>query len=123
MSAIGWSAIAVEVADSVSTAAAALRSVRLKSTFVPEAAVRRVWANCFWLADRTAAYEEKAAVAEEKLARQQRLMEDMKAMPAPEPERMEVAVIPSEVTDTLAELAARAEAIAEAAEEKLRAVS
>ena len=34
---------------------------------------------------------------------------------------MEVAVIPNEVSETLAELAARAEAIAEAAEEKLRA--
>ncbi|SNS76302.1 cell division protein ZapA [Tropicimonas sediminicola] len=70
------------------------------------------------LADRTAAYEEKAAAAEEKLARQERLIEEMKAMPAPEPERVEVAVIPPIVSDTLAEIAARAEALAALAEEK-----
>lgn len=70
------------------------------------------------LADRTAAYEQKAAAAEEKLARLERLVEEMEATPAPDPERVEVAVIPSQVTDTLAELAARAEAIAALAEEK-----
>lgn len=70
------------------------------------------------LADRTAAYEEKVAVAEERLARQERLMEDIKAMPAPQPERNEVAVIPPAVTDSLAEIAARAEALAALAEEK-----
>ena len=36
---------------------------------------------------------------------------------------MEVAVIPDHVSESMAELAARAEALAEAAEEKLRAVS
>ena len=70
------------------------------------------------LADRTAAYEEKANAAEEKLARQERLIEEMKAMPAPEPERVEVAVIPASVADSLAEIAARAEALAALAEEK-----
>ncbi len=70
------------------------------------------------LADRTAAYEEKASVAEEKLARQERLLEQMKSAPAPEPTRIEVPVIPASVTDTLAELAARAEALAALAEEK-----
>ncbi|MDV7144946.1 cell division protein ZapA [Tropicimonas sp. TH_r6] len=70
------------------------------------------------LADRTAAYEQKAASAEEKLARQERLIEEMEAMPAPAPERVEVAVIPREVKETLAELAAQAEALAAQAEEK-----
>ncbi len=70
------------------------------------------------LADRTAAYEQKAAAAEEKLARQERLIEEIQAMPGPEPERIEVAVIPPQVTETLAELAARAEALAAQAEEK-----
>ncbi len=70
------------------------------------------------LADRTAAYEAKANAAEEKLARQARLIEEMEAMPAPEPERVEVAVIPPQVTETLADLAARAEALAARAEEK-----
>lgn len=70
------------------------------------------------LADRTAAYEQKAAAAEEKLARQERLIEEMEAMPAPEPERVEVAVIPPGVTNSLAELAAQAEALAAQVEEK-----
>lgn len=71
------------------------------------------------LADRTAAYEEKAAAAEQKLAQQQRMIDEYKARPAPEPERVEVAVIPPVVTDTMSEIAARAEALAALAEEKL----
>ncbi|RYH11206.1 cell division protein ZapA [Tropicimonas sp. IMCC6043] len=70
------------------------------------------------LADRTAAYEQKAAAAEEKLARRERLIEEMQAMPAPEPERVEVAVIPTQVKESLAELAAQAEALAAQIEEK-----
>jgi cell division protein ZapA len=38
--------------------------------------------------------------------------------PAPEPQKVEVAVIPPELADTLSELAARAEALADAVEEK-----
>ena len=70
------------------------------------------------LADRTAAYEGKATAAEEKLVRQERLIDEMKAMPAPPPERVEVPVIPASVSDNLAEIAARAEALAALAEEK-----
>jgi len=70
------------------------------------------------LADRTAAYEERALAAEEKLARQERLIEEMRSTPAPEPERVEVAVIPPAIRDSLAEIAARAEALAALAEEK-----
>ena len=70
------------------------------------------------LADRTAAYEERAATAEDKLAQRERQIEEMRAMPAPEPERREVAVIPAALTDSLAEIAARAEALAALAEEK-----
>ncbi|PRY22717.1 cell division protein ZapA [Aliiruegeria haliotis] len=70
------------------------------------------------LADRTAAYEEKVNSVEEQLARQERLIEEMRAAPTPEPEKVEVPVIPSSVSDNLAELAARAEAIAALAEEK-----
>jgi cell division protein ZapA len=70
------------------------------------------------LADRTAFHEEQAKAAEEKLARLERLVEEMKAAPAPAPERIEVPVIPPRVKDSLAELAARAEALAARAEEK-----
>ena len=39
-------------------------------------------------------------------------------MAAPEPDRIEVPVVPDSVTNTLAELAARAEALADQVEEK-----
>lgn len=70
------------------------------------------------LADRTAAYQEKAEAAEAKLAQQEKLIEEMQAIPGPAPQRVEVPVIPEAVTDTLAELAARAEALAAQVEEK-----
>lgn len=70
------------------------------------------------LADKTAAVEDKIGVVEARLAEREAELEALKAAPAPEPERVEVAVIPPSVTDTLAELAARAEALAERVEEK-----
>lgn len=70
------------------------------------------------LADRTAAFEERALAAEEKLVRQDKLIEEMRTMPAPEPKRIEVPVIPREVTETLSELAAQAEAVAADLEER-----
>ena len=73
------------------------------------------------LADKTAGLEEKLREAEGKLGSQEALLEEMRAAPAPEPERVEVAVIPPAITDTLAELAARAEALAEKVEEKAKA--
>ncbi|MEM9709129.1 MAG: cell division protein ZapA [Pseudomonadota bacterium] len=63
------------------------------------------------LADKTAGMEEEMRGKTAELDR-------LKAEPRAEPERIEVAVVPNEVTDTLAELAARAEALAAAAEEK-----
>ena len=73
------------------------------------------------LADKTAGLEEKLREAEGKLGSQEALLEEMRNAPAPEPERVEVAVIPPIVTDTLAELAARAEALADKVEEKVNA--
>ncbi|SFB80813.1 cell division protein ZapA [Tropicimonas isoalkanivorans] len=70
------------------------------------------------LADRTAAYEERAAAAEQRVAQQQRQIDDLQGRPAPEPERVEVPVVPTALTDSLAEIAARAEALAALAEEK-----
>jgi len=62
------------------------------------------------LADKTAGLEEEMRGKSAELER-------MKSAPGAEPERVEVAVIPEAVIETLAELAARAEALAEAAEE------
>lgn len=61
------------------------------------------------LADKTAALEDKVRSAESQLA-------DIAARGIPAPTRIEVPVIPSAVTETLAELAARAEALADEVE-------
>lgn len=68
------------------------------------------------LADKTAATEDKVKALEAKLAEAE--LQSLRNAPAPEPERIEVAVVPPSVTDTLAELAARAEALASVVEEK-----
>lgn len=70
------------------------------------------------LADRTASVEDRISELESKLAQAQAEIDRLRAAPAPEPERVEVAVIPDRVGDMLAELAARAEALAAEAEEK-----
>lgn len=70
------------------------------------------------LADKTAGLEEKVRAADDKLATLQARLDVLEGQPAPAPERVEVPVIPAEVTDTLAELAARAEALADSLESK-----
>lgn len=71
------------------------------------------------LADRTAAFEEQAKAAEARVAEQAGEIEALNAAPPPEPKTVEVPVIPPEVTETMKEMAARAEALADLAEEKL----
>lgn len=73
------------------------------------------------LADKHAGAEDQMKQMEDKVAQQEAWIEELQSRPQPEPERMEVAVIPDQVAESMAELAARAEALAEAAEEKLRA--
>ena len=73
------------------------------------------------LADKAAGTDDQIKAMENKIAQQEAWIEELQSRPTPEPEKVEVAVIPNEVSETLAELAARAEALAEAAEEKLRA--
>ncbi len=63
------------------------------------------------LADRTAGMQDKLATLEAELAQ-------LKSTPAPAPERIEVPVMPAGVAETLAELTARAEALAAQLEEK-----
>ena len=70
------------------------------------------------LADKAAGTDDQLKALEDKVAQQQAWIEELQGKPQPEPTRVEVAVIPDEVTQTLAELAARAEALADAAEEK-----
>lgn len=69
------------------------------------------------LADKTASMEDKVRQVEGALAERDGQLEQMRSAPAPEPERVEVPVVPASVTDTMAELAARAEALAAQVEE------
>ncbi|MDJ0824518.1 MAG: cell division protein ZapA [Rhodobacter sp.] len=71
------------------------------------------------LADKTAGLEDQLRAAESRAGVAEDEAERLRGAPAPEPERVEVAVIPEAVTDTLAELAARAEAMAATVEEKV----
>lgn len=72
------------------------------------------------LADKTAAYEDKLRAMETRLAEREGELNRLRNAPPPDPERVEVAVVPPSVTDTLAELAARAESLADAVEEKVQ---
>ncbi len=64
------------------------------------------------LADKTAGLEDKLREAQAQLAQ-------VTAQPTPEPQRIEVPVIPVQVTETMAEIAAQAESLASQMEEKL----
>ena len=70
------------------------------------------------LADKTASVEDKVAEVRAQLAEREAELEGLRTMGAPTPERIEVPIVPQSVHDTLAELAARAEALAADIEEK-----
>ncbi|MBD0864673.1 MAG: cell division protein ZapA [Rhodobacteraceae bacterium] len=74
------------------------------------------------LADKTAAIENKIKKIEAELAEAQAEVETLRSIPAPEPKRIEVAAVPTIVIDALAELAARAEAVAADIEERAAAL-
>ena len=70
------------------------------------------------LADKTASFEDKIRDMEAKLAEKDAELEQLRDMPAPEPERIEVPIVPPTVLDALAEIAAQAEAVATSVEEQ-----
>ena len=86
---------------------------------MPEA--RMLLMSGLMLADKTAGLEEQLRQSEEAFAKLQKENEALKSAPGPEPQKIEVPVVPQAVTDSLAELAARAEAMAETVEEKVAA--
>ena len=69
------------------------------------------------LADKTAGVEDRITEVQGQLRDRDAEIEGLKTMSAPEPERIEIPVVPQSVTETLAELAARAEALAAEVEE------
>lgn len=75
------------------------------------------------LADKAAAVEDKLKELEAELGTRRAELEALRGAPAPEPARIEVPIVPAAVTDTLAELAARAEALAADVEEKVAGYS
>ena len=70
------------------------------------------------LADKTAGVEDKLREMQAQVADLEDELLRMRDMPTPEPNRVEVPVVPESLTDSLAELAARAEALAAEVEEK-----
>ena len=65
------------------------------------------------LADKTAALEDKLSAAEKMLDEVNTELSKLRSAPPPEPVRVEVPTVPVEVSEGLAKLAARAEAIAD----------
>ena len=70
------------------------------------------------LADKTAGLEEELRRTEAAYAEVAQSLEDARNAPAAEPEQIEVPMIPPSVTETLAELAAQAEAVADQVDAK-----
>lgn len=77
---------------------------------IPEA--RMLLMAGLMLADKTAGMQDKLREAEDKLMEKDAELDQLRNAQA-EPKRVEVPVLPDEVTDALAELAARAEALAD----------
>lgn len=70
------------------------------------------------LADKTAGVEDRLAEMQSKMDEMATELDRLRNAPAPKPERIEVPVIPASVSDSMAEIAARTEALAAAIEEK-----
>ncbi|MCI5112983.1 MAG: cell division protein ZapA [Marivita sp.] len=83
---------------------------------IPEA--RMLLMAGLMLADKTAGLEDKLRETEDRAAAYLSELRALKDAPPPEPERIEVPVVPTDVTETLQEIAARAEALARDVEEK-----
>ena len=68
------------------------------------------------LADKTAGLEDRVRQLETEAANMRAQVETLQNQPAPTPVRVEVPVVPAAVTEALAEIAARAEALADQVE-------
>lgn len=83
---------------------------------IPE--IRMLLMAGLMLADKTAGVEDRLAEMQTKLGEVEAELEELRNAPPPQAERIEVPVIPQIVTDSLAEIAARTEALAASVEEK-----
>ncbi len=78
---------------------------------IPEA--RMLLMAGLMLADKTAGVQDKLREAEDKMTEKEAELEQLRNAPQPEAQRIEVPVIPEAVTESMAEIAARAESLAE----------
>jgi cell division protein ZapA len=74
---------------------------------------RMLLMSALMLADRTAGLEDQVRDLRAQLSACEAQLDEARARPAPAPQRVEVPVIPADVADTLAEIAARAESLAD----------
>ena len=70
------------------------------------------------LADKTAGLEDRVREADVEAAKLRTQIEGLEQRPTPAAEKIEVPVVPAGLSDTLAEIAARAEALADHVEQK-----
>lgn len=78
---------------------------------IPEA--RMLLMAGLMLADKTAGVQDKLKAMEDRMAEKEAELDQLRNAPAPEPKTIEVPVVPQDVTDSLAEIAARAESLAD----------
>ena len=74
---------------------------------------RMLLMSALMLADKTAALKEKLTQSEKLLTDARNDLEQLKNAPAPEAKTIEVPIIPPQVSDSFAEIAARAESLAQ----------
>lgn len=84
---------------------------------IPEA--RMLLMAGLMLADKTAGLEDKLREAEDRASGYLSELRMLKDAPPPPPERVEVPVVPTDVTESLQEIAARAESLARDVEDKV----
>jgi cell division protein ZapA len=80
---------------------------------------RMILMSALMLADRTAGLEDQVRDLRTQVTAREADLAKLQSRPAPAPQRVEVPVIPVEVADTLAEIAARAESLADRVEDRL----
>ena len=78
---------------------------------IPEA--RMLLMAGLMLADKTAGLQDKLKAMEDRMAEKEAELDQLRNAPTPEPKTIEVPIVPEDVTDSLAEIAARAESLAD----------
>lgn len=71
------------------------------------------------LADKTAGLEDQLRAVEERAALAERIAAAARVQPVPDPVQVQVPVLPASVLDSFAEIAARAEALADRVEDRV----